>query len=296
MQIINSLMEESFAYTEAKKNMNVRRNEIGELMEIVTYCQDEAVKEPVVYEDVLWETYVQEGVTFTEWLYGSGGEGTEDDRRRLLEAMSKNEIISRNENQEVDGTIDMKEVGSKRRIRISLGEFPTCVSMERGYIEERRNILASIQNVKEYEAFMQSCFIKSCFAKGMLSEMKQIQDFPRNTREITRALGILNDNAVELYQKYSNHLEEAMRILTALLQRECAPDPKHADELVFSFTYSERLEGKTVARTKDIECSPHLKLLHSGSNLRIYFYWCDENVGEGKKVLVGRIGRHPYKK
>ena len=49
-----------------------------------------------------------------------------------------------------------------------------------------------------------------------------------------------------------------------------------------------------VAAIKDIGCSPHLKLIHPGSNLRIYFYWCDAVIGEGKKVLVGRIGRHPY--
>lgn len=294
MQVINSLMEESFAYTEEKKNMNVRRNEIGELLEIVTYCQNEAVKEPLVYEDALWEIYVQEGVIFAEWLYGGEGDGAEDDRRRLLEAMSKNEIISRSENQEVDGTIDTKDVGNKREIRISLGAFSGCVSEESEYIEERRNILASIRDVREYEAFMRSCFVNSSFAKDILSEMRQIQEFPNKVKEITKALAILNDQAVKLYQQYSNHLEEAMKILTALLQRECAPDPKHADELVFSFTYSEKLEGKTVAREKAIECSPHLKLFHSGSNLRIYFYWCDEKIGLGKKVLVGRIGRHPY--
>ena len=66
--------------------------------------------------------------------------------------------------------------------------------------------------------------------------MKHIDHFPERTKEITKALGILNDKAVELYQQYSNHLEEAMRILTVLLKRECAPDPEHADDLIFTFT------------------------------------------------------------
>lgn len=30
------------------------------------------------------------------------------------------------------------------------------------------------------------------------------------------------------------------------------------------------------------------------SNLRIYFFWFDEEIGKGEKVLVGHIGGHPY--
>lgn len=40
----------------------------------------------------------------------------------------------------------------------------------------------------DYEAFMQSCFINSRFAKGILSEMKHISNFSDNTKEITKAL------------------------------------------------------------------------------------------------------------
>ena len=49
-----------------------------------------------------------------------------------------------------------------------------------------------------------------------------------------------------------------------------------------------------MAREKMVVCSPHLKLIRGGSNLRIYFEWCDKDVGNGEKVLIGRIGRHPY--
>ncbi len=82
--------------------------------------------------------------------------------------------------------------------------------------------------------------------------------------------------------------------MSARLQGECAPDPKHTKDLIFSFTYSEQVEGKAVSRSKDIECSPHLKLIHPGTDLRIYFYWCDAEISKGKNVLVERIGRHPY--
>ena len=287
MQVINSLIEKSFEYTSEKENLILRRDEIGDLMEVVAYCQNEVVKEPLEYQETIWETHVQEGITFSEWLYG-GGIGNDEDRRRLLEALSKKEMIPSNRERPVIETLNLKN------INISLGEFQSCVSKVEEYVHERREILSSIKNVTDYEAFMQSCFINSCFATGILSEMKHIANFPDRTKEITKALGILNDNAVELYQKYSNQLEEAMRILSIRLRRECAPDPKHSNDLIFTFTYSEQIEGKTVARIKNVECSPHLKLLHSGPNLRIYFYWCDVTIGEGKKVLVGRIGRHPY--
>ena len=52
MQVINSLIEQSFGYTAEK--------------EIVAYCQDDAVKEPLEYQEALWETCVEEGITFTE--------------------------------------------------------------------------------------------------------------------------------------------------------------------------------------------------------------------------------------
>ena len=182
MQVINSLIEQSFEYTAKKKNLAVRRDEIGDLMEVIA-------------------------------------------------------------------------------INISLGGFPACVSTVKEYVQERREILSSIKKVMDYEAFMQSCFINSRFAKGILSEMKHISNFSDNTKEITKALGVLNDYAVKLYQQYSNRLEEAMRILSVKLQRECAPDSKHAEELMFTFTYSENIEGDQVPRTKDVECSPHLKLL-----------------------------------
>lgn len=288
MKVINSLEDISFAYTDKKENLTVRRDEIGDLMDIIAYCQQEAVMEPIEYQESLWETNVQEGITFAEWLYGDG-DGNSEDRRRFQEALSKKRMIPSDRDTSCVKILDTKNIS------IALGEFQACVTREKEYIQKRRELLSSIRNVTEYVAFMPSCFVNSCFATGVLSGMKQIVNFPDKTKEITKALGILNDDALDLYQQYSNRLEEAMRILSVRLRRECAPDPKHAEDLIFSFTYSEQLDGETVERTKDIECSPHLKLIHSGSDLRIYFYWCDAEISKGKKVLVGRIGRHPYR-
>ena len=71
MQVINALIEQSFEYTAKKKNLAVRRDEIGDLMEVIAYCQDDAVKEPLEYRETLWEMCVEEGITFTDWLYGA---------------------------------------------------------------------------------------------------------------------------------------------------------------------------------------------------------------------------------
>lgn len=219
MQVINALIEQSFEYTAKKENLAIRRDEIGDLMEIIAYCQDDAVKEPLEYRETLWDICVEEGITFTDWLYG-GGAGSDDDRRRLLEALSKKGLVESDRDWSVHGTSKLK------KINIALGGFQASASTVKEYVQERREILSSIKKVMDYEAFMQSCFINSRFAKGILSEMKHISNFSDNTKEITKALGVLNDYAVKLYQQYSNRLEEAMRILSAKLQRECAPDPK----------------------------------------------------------------------
>lgn len=97
MQITNSLEEKSFAYSAEKETMDARRDEIGRLMEIVSYCQEDEVGEPVRYHDTLWEICVQEGVTFTGWLFNREGAGSADDRRRLLDALSKNVMIPMDE-------------------------------------------------------------------------------------------------------------------------------------------------------------------------------------------------------
>ena len=114
-----------------------------------------------------------------------------------------------------------------------------------------------------------------------------------NVKEITDNLSVLDDEALKLYKEYHTNLKEAMNILTAKLI-ECSPDPAHVSELLFPFMYEEQINGEDVAREKMVVCSPHLKLIRRDSNLRIYFEWCDKDVGKGEKVLIGRIGRHPY--
>lgn len=279
MQIKNKLVAESIVYTPEKINMYVRTEEIGNLMDIDAYCEN--VNEYICIDDDIWEKEVEEGVAFSDWLFLKTGEGSEDDRARVLE------FINRNSSDKARDSSDSE------KIRISMGEYEEAVSNEKQYIQKRRDILADISAVDEYREFMNSCFLNSCFADNILSEMKYIEDFSSHTREITDCLSLLNDEAVALYEKYRNNLKEAMRILTAK-QIECSPDPAHRKDLIFPFTYYEEIEGVRYSHQKEVVCEPHLKLINRHSNLRIYFYWKDEQVGKGEKVLVGRIGRHPY--
>ena len=121
MQVINSLIEQSFEYTAEKENLAVRKDEIGDLMEIVAYCQDDAVKEPLEYQEALWETCVEEGITFTDWLYG-GGAGSDDDRRRMLEAISKKALRESVKDRPVYETSNLKKINITFR-RISGGHI-----------------------------------------------------------------------------------------------------------------------------------------------------------------------------
>ncbi|MCC8102481.1 MAG: hypothetical protein LIP11_09590 [Clostridiales bacterium] len=282
MQVYNYFLDESICYTKEKPDISMREEDVANLVELAEYCGHELVNEKIRYQDdTLWEKSVEAEVSLADWLYGRKGKGSEDARRLFLEIIDK-----RFEPIEVD-------LPYPNAIYISLGEFENAVSNETEYIEKRREKLTQCQNPEEYEDFMKSCFINCIFAKGIVSEMKYIDDFPAHTEEITKNLGVLNDEAIDLYEKYCDNLKEAMNILSAKLL-ECSADPKHKEKLNFTFAYEEQVNGENQARTKRINCSPHLKLIRRDSNLRIYFWWCDSDVGKGEKVLVGRIGRHPY--
>ena len=208
------------------------------------------------------------------------GKIREDDRRLIEEMLSKKWQY---------GNFDSGD----EKILISLGQYMNGRADMKEYLDYRRSLLSNLSDVQEYEEFMQSCFPNSCFADNILKEMKNIENFPQNAKEITDNLSVLNDDAIELYRQYNTNLKKAMDILSAKLL-ECSPDPSHVEELYFPFMYEEQINGESVSKEKLVACSPHLKLIHKGSNLRIYFWWCDTDIGEGKKVLIGRIGRHPY--
>ena len=253
MQISNVLEIYSFQFTEEKPNMAIRDEEIDNLADIFEYCKN--IKETIQYDQQLWEIEVENGVSFADWLYCYRGEGTEDRRRFILDLISK---------------VGETPEEEKQVISVSLGKYNSSAYDEKSYVLLRRNILKKIQNYSEFGEFMPTCFMNSIFADNIVSEMKYIADFSDHTEEIVNNLSVLNDEAIRLYEKYHDNLQEAMKILSAKLI-ECSPDPKHVDSLKFTFSYEEQINGENETKNKNITCSPHLKLIHKGSNLRIYF-------------------------
>lgn len=278
MRVRNDLIIDSFDYGTTGSVIGERENQVKDFSDIVEYIRK--IQEMIFCNRERWlQTEVEEDISMEEWLFLGSGTGSADLRALLLDIYDK----------------DLSECGGEynESLYISLGEWGNACSTERDYREARRRILCTLRRPDEYFAFMRSCFLNSIFSEQVESELKKIKDFGLRTVEITRNLSVLNDEAVDLYFQYRTNLKEAMRIIGNKL-KECSPDPKHAAELVFTFQYTDKIAGRSVTRTKEIECSPHTKLIHRGSDLRIYFYWCDEDVGGGEKVLIGRIGRHPW--
>lgn len=269
MQINNKLVEESFRFKPEKNNMSFRSEEVERLGEINNYCRE--IGEKILCKDEIWDIEVESGVKLADWIYSRRGSGSQTDRKLVEEIINKQGISSSH-------GID---------INISLGKWENAADNTDVYVDCRREILGHIDTPEEYFEFMHSCFIDSYFADNILSEMKHIKDFAVHAKEITDNLAVLNDEAIELYCEYQNNLAEANDILSSKLL-ECSVDPKHREALWFPFTYED-------VHT-DIKCEPHMKLIRRDSDLRIYFYWKDERIADGSKVLIGRIGRHPWKK
>ena len=124
--------------------------------------------------------------------------------------------------------------------------------------------------------------------------MRRIPQFRSCTEAIVSNLALLNDYAIEIYERHNHNAAEAMKELS-VRTLECTGDPAHKAYLKFPFSYLGDGDGNEEQwQIKDIECSPHMKLIRRDSNLRIYFFWFDDRIGEGEKVLIGHIGKYPY--
>lgn len=280
MNVKNNLITESFDFNRAGSIIGDREAEVADLSDVAGYIRQ--IGEKLTCDKNQWlKTEVECGITMEEWLFLEEGTGSRDLRALLLDLYDKD--------------LSEYEADFDETLLIALGTWGAACKTEAEYREARRAILRSLKNPADYAAFMRSCFINSVFAKGVDEELKKIKDFRLRTETITENLSVLNDEAVDLYYQYRSDLGTAMKILSSKLL-ECSPDPKHKGDLIFEFEYEKKEGGRTIIKTKEIECSPHTKLIHKGSNLRIYFYWCDDIVGNGEKVLIGEIGRHPWKK
>ena len=288
MIVNNVFIEDSLKYRECDGkviDIYMRMQELSDLEEIVEYCKQ--IGEKIFKNDEkIYEIEVCKGIPLYAFLFTMevvDGQ-TADIIRRLQDFIDKG----------MSSLSIQEDNFGKNIIGISLGESLEHVANIKEYIHYRRSILRTIEDPLLYGEFMKSCFPNSEFADNIIEPLIDIEDFPKHVVEITDNLIVLDDQAVDLYKKYSNDLATAMNCLKAQL-RECTYESnRHKTAVTFRFAYAEIINGEKETKYKDVVCSPHLKLIRNNSNLRIYFYWCDPDVGDGEKVLVGRIGGHPY--
>lgn len=279
MEICNALVEDSLSYQNSGKNISSRMEELQALDEILQYCKK--LDEKVCYETTLYDVEVEENISLADYIFMNKG-NSPDCRRFLSEMLNKNCISSPKQSENIIGC--------------SCGEYPEAASDLKEYAKKRQGYLKTLHKYADYVGFMRSCFPNSVFSEDCDAEFAHIEDFADNVDEITNCLSVLDEIAVRVYDENRDNIPLAMEIIKARLARECSPDPKHKKELKFRFQYEEEESGKNITKEKLIECQPHLKLIRKDSDLRIYFYWKDLQVGAGEKVLIGRVGRHGWKK
>lgn len=281
MKVNNILKEESLDYSITGLALTERMNDIKALDEVSDFCMKQ--KEKIEYGVSLYDVLVEPDMTLLDVLYSGRRAVSQDGLAMITELIDKK--------WKVKSSAEPYE----KIIQCSLGKMEEAVCNMEEYKAARQKILKTLTSQKEYLEFMKSCFSNSVFAEGFEEEFMHIKDFKQCMEEITNCLQVLDNEAIGLYEEYKNNLQKAMEILTKKLCT-CGPDPKHEKDLHFIFKYEMEENGEEVICRKDIVCSPHLKLIRDDSDLRIYFYWKDEDIYEGKKVLIGRIGRHPWSK
>ncbi len=278
--IDNYLQEQSFRYDPVNgiRCLGRREDDLCKMQEIWDYCRSN--QETLQCDlNIFYDMEVEPGISLCDWVFSNEGTGDQDVRNLLLYMID---------------SIREYEGNGDGEIEISLGSYENCVSTVDEYKDKRRKFLAELTDVGQFTEFMGSCFQNTAFSEDILTAMKRIPKFRDCTKQIVFNLSLLNDHAIEIYEKYNCDGAMAMKELS-VRAAECTGDPAHKAYLKFPFSYTEEKDGgQRQYMIKQVECSPHMKLIRPDSNLRIYFFWFDHDIGDGKKVLIGHIGGHPY--
>lgn len=280
MEITNELISDSFSYQYSNEALTCRNDEQEKLDQVLDFCK--SIEEMVCYAQELLDTEVEEGIFLYEIIYGLKNGKSRDGTVFLQEMFHKK--------------CRVKTVESDHVIQCSCGTYTGGVATIQEYAKKRQEFLREMSDCREYGQFMRTCFPNSVFSDDCEQELTHIKNFKYYKEEITDCLSLLDEQAVPLYFKYQKNLVQAEKILQTQLKRTCAPDPDHKKDLMFEFSYEQEKNGEIQEKKKWVECQPHFKLVGDNSNLRVYFWWKDDEIGNGKKVLIGRVGRHPWKK
>jgi hypothetical protein len=290
MKVKNSVLSNSFDYRKNTEGTEGFEAALQSLDDIATYIEQTAEGEELFYSDSLFDQEILQGSTITSFYYLKENDPLYEQKSlfiRILGTMKQ------------ESDVDLSSERIEREIQVSF--YPTNdvendvsgVCDLRDYISARRDLLVQISDTVEFAAFMRTCFAETIFSDNIEKGLKGIDNFRiiEVRKAIVHDLSVLNDQAIQIFERYNPDQEHMFAELRTMVTA-CSPDsPKHKDHLVFSFTY---LDTQGILNTKPICCSPHTKLIRKDSNLRIYFSWRDHEVGEGRNVLIGHIGKHPY--
>lgn len=266
MILTNLLYEQAWYYSELHFV-----HDLDGLNQIQSHCK--TYKEKICYESKLLDVDFHNGETFSDWLFL----GDYDDEHQYM-------LRLYNEWHE----IETDEI-SEKNIYIGLRENEYCVHGLNDYLHNRQEYLTESINALEFSSFMQSCFANLTFSDHVYQSLKQIRLFREYVPFIVKDLQVLDDYALSVFLECKEDMQKAISIISAKVT-ECSNDQKHKDDLMFRF------RGKTNEGECDIMvcCQTHTKVKERYSDVRIYFKWNDERVEGGRKVLIGRIGTHPY--
>lgn len=283
MEIKNSFVQESFVWN-GHSNDDFR-NAAKHLNEVVTYLHD--LDEPIYGQDDLYSKEILQDTPIYSFYERDEEDPFNDEKQMVILSLqgmySKEEV----------GTFD-DEIGLQFYTIESPWEKPVRQAAGRGqYLARRRDILAGCITCQEFSLFMKTCFPDIIFAEDIEKGIRGIADFEQScVREaIVHDLGILNDEALNLYREYYPETGKMCQALGTKVLACSIDTPEHNKHLFFSFSYIDNAKDMQI---KNVLCSPHTKLIRKDSNLRIYFAWKDVDIGNNEKVLVGHIGRHPY--
>lgn len=285
MKIKNSFIQKSFVWNGCSNDDF--RDTAKRLNEVVAYLRD--LDEPIYGQGDLYSQEILLDTPIYSFYEGDNEEDPLHDAKQMVLLSLQGMFY------EDDETFDAQIGLQFYAIDNPVGEPARQAADLAQYLSQRRDILTGCINYQEFASFMGTCFPDIIFAEDIEKGIRGIPDFGQHSvrAEIVHDLGVLNDEALSIYEKHYPRFEEMFKELSAKV-RACSPDkPENRNYLTFSFSY---LLDSGESQIKAIFCSPHTKLIRKDSDLRIYFEWQDADVGAGEKVLVGHIGGHPYSK
>ncbi|EGO63797.1 hypothetical protein [Acetonema longum] len=240
-----------------------------------------------------YEKEIIAGVSIANWLFSNE---YECDERRLVEVIAR-ELTTIDEDTYIEGINSLTINNNNSRIGI-IGFYrylqhnyiyPSIILEVRDWFAARRYYLEYSDSLNDFIDGFETCFPKLYFNLHISSTMKVFRPLRQFTNEIIKHLSALNDYGQSLFTQYASSGQViVLSYLGATCGIECSiqGDPAYEKEnLTFSFINDRGIK-------EDIVCAPHTKLFASHSKYRIYFNWGVSNINQGKKILIGHIGKH----